>query len=356
VSPHEIEMLRLLSGYWFSQTLYVVATLGIADRLAGGPKSAEALADEAGVDRDALYRLLRGLSSAGIFAEVGTHTFALTPLSETLCAARRSSLRPLALLGGHPLHWQAWGELLTSMKTGETAFEIAHGRRFFDALLEDGLVGGRRPAGGPADGLIGGRRPAGGPADLGRTFQAVLSSMASVDQAVVAALDLRGRLQIVDVGGGSGALASRMAAAFPDSRVALFDRKEVLDAAPARPGVELVAGDFFVAVPKDGDAYVLKFTLHDWNDADAIKILENCREAMRPDGRVFVVEVIVPDGPEPSISKTHDVNMLVLSGGRERTLAEYQSLFAAAGLMLVGTIATESDVSVLELARLKSPS
>ena len=325
MNPHEIGMLRLLSGYWFSQTLYVVAALGIPDRLAAGPKTAEALAEEAAVDREALYRLLRGLSSAGIFAEVAPRTFALTPLSETLLEDRKASLRPVALLGGHPLHWQAWGNLLNGVKTGQTAFEFAHGRPFFDAVGADG--------------------------ELLRVFQRVLSGVAYVDQAVIAALDFGACGRIVDVGGGIGELSGRLAAAHPHAEVVLFDRQEVLDAAPARPGVTLVAGDFFEKVPEDGDVYVLKFTLHDFDDRDAVRILENCRDAMRPGGRVLVVEVLVPDGPEPSIAKTHDVNMLVLSGGRERTLAEYSALISSAGLSLLRAIATTSDASVLEAAR-----
>jgi hypothetical protein len=330
MNRHEAEMLRLLSGYWFSQTLYVAAALGIPDRLAAGPKTADVLAEEAQVDPDALFRLLRGLSSTGIFAEVGPRTFALTPLSETLREDRKGSLRPMALLGGHPLHWQAWGKLLDAVKCGESAFTLAHALPFFDALEADD--------------------------EVRKAFHQLLSRTAGVDQSVLDTLDLGRFRRIIDLGGGTGELAGRIAAAYPGAEVVLFDREEVLDAAPARAGVECARGDFFAGVPEGGDAYFLKFTLHDWNDRDAIRILSSCREAMSSEGRVFVIEVIVPDGAESSISKTHDVNMLVLTGGRERTLAEYEGLFESAGLRLLGTIATPSGASVLESAKVSGAS
>jgi len=323
-------MLRLLSGYWFSQTLYVAAALRIADRLAGGPKTADVLAEEAAVDREALFRLLRALSSTGIFAQVGPRTFALTSLSETLREDREGSLRSVALLGGHPLHWQAWGRLLRAVKSGESAFEAAHGQGLFDALREND--------------------------ELGAVFHQVLTRAPELEQAIADLIAPLGFRRIIDVGGGTGELAARLAGACAGAEVLLFDREEVLNSAPARVGVKLEPGDFLAGVPLGGDAYVLKFTLHDWPDSEAIRILSSCRNAMLSDGRVFVIEVVVPDGSEPSIAKTHDVNMLVLTGGRERTLAEYEGLFASAGLKLVQSTSTPSGASVLEAAEIRGPS
>lgn len=118
--------------------------------------------------------------------------------------------------------------------------------------------------------------------------------------------------------------------------------------APAATRVEPVAGDFLESVPHSGNAYLLKFVLHDWDDQRAARILRNCRDAMLPDGRVFVIEVLVPSDARPSVAKTHDLNMLVLTGGRERTLDEYRRLFRAAGLEFVQTMLTESGISILE--------
>jgi hypothetical protein len=324
VSGPAAEMLGLVSGYWYSQAVYVMAELGLADRLASGPRTSDALAAETGCDADALYRFLRALASAGLVEDVGPRTFGATPLGDTLRSDRPDSLRAIARLGGHPLHWQAWGGLLHSVRTGEPAFDAVHGRSFFAAVGADPV--------------------------LNEALHAGLDRLADVDAEVVDAMDLGRFRRIVDVGGGTGALARRMAAARPGTPVVLFDQPHVLALAPTAPGVTPDAGSFLDGVPSGADAYVLKFVLHDWEDARAATILRHCRAAMAAGGRVFAIEVVVPDGAAPSIAKTHDVNMLVLTGGRERTLAGYRDLFAGADLDLVHTTRTARGVTVLEAA------
>jgi hypothetical protein len=318
------EMLGLLSGYWYAQAVYVTAELGLPDLLASGPRTSDALADAAGCDAASLHRFLRALASAGILDEVAPRTFGSTPLADTLRSDRPDSLRALARLGGHPLHWQAWGRLLHSVRTGEPGFDAAHGQGFFDALAADPV--------------------------LTAALHAGLDRVADVDAEVVAALDLGRFGRIVDVGGGTGSLARRIAAAQPRASVVLFDQPHVLALAPAAPGVTHDAGSFLEGVPAGADAYVLKFVLHDWDDARAATILRHCRAAMTDGGRVFVIEVVVPDDATPSIAKTHDVNMLVLTGGRERTLGDYRDLCAGAGLELVQASRTPRGVGVLEAA------
>lgn len=318
------EMLGLVSGYWYSQAIYVMAELGIADRLAAGPRTAEALAEETGCDAGTLYRFLRALASAGLVEDLAPRTFGATPLGDTLRSDRPDSLRAIARLGGHPLHWQAWGRLLNSVRTGESAFDAVDGRGFFEAVGADPV--------------------------LNEALHAGLDLLADVDAEVVDAMDLGRFRRIVDLGGGTGALARRMAGARPGASVVLFDRPHVLALAPPAEGVTPEAGSFLDRVPAGADAYVLKFVLHDWDVPKATTILRHCRAAISDGGRVFAIEVVVPDGPEPSIAKTHDVNMLVLTGGRERTLAEYRDLFADADLGLVRTIRTARGVSVLEAA------
>jgi hypothetical protein len=318
------EMLGLLSGYWYAQAVYVMAELGLADRLAGGPRTAEALAADTGCHADALFRFLRALASAGLLDEVAPRTFASTPLGDTLRSDRPDSLRALARLGGHPLHWQAWGQLLHTVRTGHTAFDAAHGQPFFEALALD--------------------------LPLNEALHASLNRMADVDAEVAEAVELDRFARFVDVGGGTGTLARAIAARRPPASVVLFDQAHVLALATPAPGVTRHAGSFFDGVPAGGDAYLLKFVLHDWDDDRAAVILRNCRAAVADGGRVLVVEVVVPDDAAPSIAKTHDVNMLVLTGGRERTLGEYRDLFARADLDLVATRRTARGVSVLEAA------
>ena len=321
------EMLGLLSGYWYSQVLYVMAELGIADCLAAGPKTADTLAQETRCDAVTLHRFLRALASTGILREVDPHTFGLTPLSETLRSDRLHSLRPVALLGGHPLHWQAWGNLLHSVRTGAAAFETTHGKGFFDALAEDHA--------------------------LSAALQAGLGRLHEVDRDVVEALDLGRFERMVDVGGGAGELSYRIASARPGASVILFDLPHVLALVPAAARVDQVSGSFLEGVPRGGDAYFLKFVLHDWDDARAGRIHRNCRDEMQPDGRVFIIETVVPDDAASSTAKTHDINMLVLTGGRERTLDEYRSLFSTAGLELVRVSRTPQGVGMLETRRAK---
>jgi O-methyltransferase domain/Dimerisation domain len=321
VSGHpEEEMLRLLSGYWSSQCLYVMAELGIADLLADGPKTADVLAKETQCHADSLHRLLRALAGTGILSEVEPRRFALTPLSQTLRSDRRDSLGPVARLGGHPLHWQAWGQLLHSVRTGQVAFDAAHGKGFFESLAEDPV--------------------------MSAVFQSVQERLSVLDRAVVATVDLGPFERIVDVGGGTGALARQIASAHPRASVVLFDRDHVLATVTAAARVDLVPGNFFERVPP-GAAYILKFVLHDWDDDHAALILQNCRDAMAQDGRVFVIETVVPDDDAPSPAKAHDVNMLVLTGGRERTLEEHRSLFLTAGLDYLQAIPVGFGVSVL---------
>jgi precorrin-6B methylase 2 len=315
------QMLGLLSGYWHSQMLFVMAELAIADCLAGGPKTAETLAEETHSHPETLYRFLRALASTGVLQEDHARAFSLTPLSETLRSDRRHSLRPMARLGGHRLHWQAWGHLLHSVRTGEPAFDAVHGRSFFDALASD--------------------------AALAESFHRVLDRLDDVDREVVEAVDIGRCDRIVDVGGGAGALAGRIATAHPRAAVTLFDQAQVIATATTDARVERVAGNFLDDVPGGADAYFLKFVLHDWDDARAIRILQNCCAAMRPDGRVFVVEMILPDTTMSSIAKTHDINMLVLTGGRERRLDEYRVLFSSAGLELAAVTFTRRGVGIL---------
>lgn len=305
-------MLRLLSGYFYSQTLYVFAQLRIADRLRDGPRDASELAREAGADPEALQRLLRALASLGVVVELADGRFDRNALGAWLDSERDDSLHELAVLGGHPLHWGAWGKLLHSVTTGGTAFDAFAGRSWFDALA-------REPA-------------------LLATVQRILARVAAPHSAWLAQLELERFARIIDLGGGFGELARAVARAHPTAALTLFDRPEVVAAAPLPAGIARVAGDFFARVPAS-DAYLLRFVLHDWDDAAAQRILVRCRESMSADSRLFVIESLLSDGPGAAIAKTHDVNMLVLTGGRERTLTQYRALLDAAGLAITRQLA-----------------
>ena len=329
----EAEMMKLAFGHFRTQAIAVAATLGIADWLADGPKSAETLASLAGADPDALRRLLRALTSVGVFGETDDGRFEMTPLGATLKSDHPASLRPLLILLGQPFHWGSWTHLLQSVKTGGSAFEHVHGQRFFDYL-------GAHP---DAERIYG----------EWRTRQTEMQIPAIVD-----AYDFSRFRSVVDVGGGHGRLLSAILKANPQMRGTLFDRSEVIEAAHEleRTGVagraEKVGGDFFEGLPKGHDLYVLKTVVHHWNDELAVAILAKCREAMADLARLVLIESVVPGPNQAHASKLQDLNMLVLShGGRERTAGDYRTLVERAGLTFMTIVPTRSPLSLIEARR-----
>lgn len=321
-SDSSLTMMRLLSGYWISQTLYVLAELGIADELALGPASAATLAQRRGAHEPSLGRLLRALASVGILAEARDGTFAQTELSATLRTDAPGSLREVARLGGHPLHWAAWGKLLHSVRTGETAFDAAHGRAFFEALALD--------------------------PELTSTFGGALGSLVTLDVALASCLPLSAGQSVLDLGGGTGQLARALKALVPDARVGVLERAGVAEPDPA---IELRVGDFLVGVPEGFDLYVLKFVVQDFDDARALALFRNVAAAMDKEARLFVAEAMVPEDGTASSAQVHDVNMMVLTGGKQRTLAEHHALLEAAGLRPLGGARALGELCVLVAVR-----
>lgn len=325
-------LLRLVSGAWTAQAVHVAARLGIADLLADGPKAPDMLAAATGAHGPTLERLLRALASLGVFAEQPDGRFGLTPLADGLRRDAEDSLRDYAVMMGDEWHWRAWGGLLHSVRTGESAFEHAHGRPLFDYLAD-------HPA-------------------AGQVFDDAMTSRTRQEVAVVtAAYDWPAAGTVVDVGGGRGALLAAILEARPDTRGVLFDLPHVIEAAregPVQPAVvaarcELVAGSFFEHVPAGGDLYLLKRVLHDWDDERAAAILSCCRRAMGSLGRLLVIEHVLPPGNEPSWGKLLDLQMLVLTqGGRERDEAGFRSLLASAGLRLQRVVPAGPTASLVE--------
>jgi hypothetical protein len=258
-------MRQLIMGFRASQLVYVAAKLGLADELAAGPRDAAALATAVGAAPQPLYRLLRALASIGVFEEGADRTFALTPLAHPLRSDAPGSLKSTALLYGDTVFWNAYGQMLHSVRTGEPAFEHAHGEPMYTHLATNPAV-----------------------ASL---FHAAMSGFSEQEiAAILKAYDFSGFETLVDVGGGQGALVAALLKSYPHMRGIILDREDVADGAKrllAQSGLteraSFVAGDFFQAVPRDGSAYLLKSVIHNWDDAAAQKILRNCRQAMAPD-------------------------------------------------------------------------
>lgn len=328
-----VSMLDLLAGKWVSQAITVAAELGIADRLAGGPGTVDDLAAACGAHTDSLHRLLRALASVGVFAEDDAGRFANTALSDTLRTGVPGSMRSMALMfGGRPA-WAAWGELRQSIRTGDSAFKTVHGAYAFDYMKGD--------------------------PEFGRIFGAAMTAFSAQElSAIHAAFDFSQVGTLVDVAGGHGAFLLSVLQRNPGQRGILFDKPEVIQlargavrASPAARRCALVAGDFFDEVPT-GDGYLLKHILHDWNDDLAAQILTSIQRAAEPGARLFVIDALVEPGNAPGFAKLLDLEMLVFyNGGRERTLAAVEKLFAATGFRLLRVVPTHSLMNVIEAER-----
>jgi hypothetical protein len=330
--PAELVLMKMMTGFAFSQSLYVAAKLGVADLLAGGPKGVEELAGEAGADASALYRVLRLLASAGVFEEAAGRRFSLTPLAEKLKTGP-GSLRSMTLHVAEGPSWAAWGALLHTVRTGETAFAHVNGAEVFPFYAAH--------------------------PESAEPFNEAMSEMSAVvGQAVVEAYDFSPYKVIADIGGGHGQLLTSILRATPGAAGVLFDQPEVVEGAHPRlreAGLagrcRVAGGDFFESVPAGADAYVLKYIIHDWDEERALRILRNVHAAAPAGARLLLVESVVPEGGEPSLSKLTDVHMMVMTGGRERTEAEYAELFERAGFRLARVVPTASPVSVVEAVK-----
>lgn len=322
---------RMIVGAWVTQAIYVAAEIGIADLLAAAPRTAAELARETGTHAASLYRVLRALASIDIFREGQDCRFSLTPLGNLLKSDAPGSKRALARMGGAEFY-RSWGGLLSAVETGLPAFDWIYGRSFFDYM-----------AGNP---------------DRWGIYDAAMNGVHDGETIpVLDAYDFSSFRTVVDVGGGNGLALAALLRRHPGTRGILFDlpavarrAREVVAACRVSDRCGFVGGDFFDSVPAGGDAYLLRHVLHDWEDEKAVAILGKCRDAMQPEGRVLVVETVIPSGNEPCFGKWLDL-MMLLVGGRERTREQYAELFSAAGLRVARVVPTAHEVSVLEGVR-----
>jgi hypothetical protein len=329
--PPEAQLFQMMSGFVVSQAIYCAARLGVADLLADGPRSTEHLAAQTGTSPDSVYRLLRALATAGIFAETEPRTFGLTPVAELLRSDHPARQRSMALmLGGH--QYATFGELLYSIQTGQPAFDKVYGRPIFEYL-------GEHP-------------------EEGRIFdEAMMAIHGGETRPMIEAYDFSAFKTVIDVGGGNGSMLMEILRASPATRGIVFDLPQVVERTlgsireaglAERCGV--APGSIFESAPGAGpeDAYILRHLIHDCDDQRSVQILCRCREAGAPGTRVLVIESVLPPGNEPHPGKWLDLVMMVSPGGRERTASEFQRLFETAGLKLSRIVPTCSPVSVVE--------
>ena len=305
-------------GIIAAQAIYVAAKLRIADLLASGPKTIAELASESGTHPPTLERLLRALSTLEMFAPASDGRFRNTPLSEMLRSDHPQSQREGALFLPARFLWLPIGELFESVRTGEPAFRRIFGQPFFEYLAAH-------------------------PADAAAFNNAMTQGIAWTTPALLDAYDFSRFEQLVDVGGGEGALLRDILVATPRLHGVLFDLPQVVARASEiltgdiAARCQIVGGDFFDAIPKDADAYLLKGVIRDWPDDDAARILRNTRRAIRPDGTLLLIEGIVDSTARPV--GVMELLMLVI-GGRERSEAEFRSLLGSVEFSLARIIPT----------------
>ncbi|WP_084478164.1 methyltransferase [Nocardia jejuensis] len=328
--PAAIALMEMIGNGSFAQAIYVAADLAIADVLAAGPMTAADIAEKISANADAVHRLLRLLSSRGVFALEADGRYALNELSDPLRSDAEVSVRPWSLFVGSPEHREHWSHLSEGIRTGEAVVPAVRGVPFFEFTRQN-----------PA---------------FGKVFNDAQTSVSGMTlKAVLGSYDFSRYSTIVDVGGGHGRLLSEVLLSAPDSSGVLYDLPAVVDGAQVRmeslglaERCTVQPGSFFESVPAGGDAYILKHIIHDWNDADSVRILRNICQAMSAESRLILIEIVLPEGNTPHLGLLTDLNLLALFGGKERTEQQYRDLFTEAGLTIERVLPTGGPAGIIE--------
>ncbi|MGH8444304.1 MAG: methyltransferase [Solimonas sp.] len=329
VAPQQ-QVIELLAGYWKAQVVRAFAELGLADRFARQPRSADELAAAAGASADGVARLLRAAAHCGLVEQQDDGRYRLTPAGATLRSGVTGSLRAYAGALAGPAHWRCWEHLDEAVRSGGPVAEPALGRALW-AHFGDHAAEGAQFAGAMGE----------------------LSALVALDLLALGGLDTL--TSIVDVGASRGVLLSALLRAAPQARGLAYDRPEVVAAATPDPALagrlDFVAGDFFAAVPAGARLYLLKQILHDYDDAAALRILRNLAAAAARGAALWVIEMLLPEQGDAGLAALVDLNMLVLLGGRERTTAQYAALLDRSGWTLHGADALRGGFHRLRASR-----
>jgi hypothetical protein len=329
--PPRLAMIQLATSFWVPLALHTAAKWRVADFLEEGPRTAAELAQATGTQEDPLRRLLRSLASLGIFAELDDGRYAQTPLSRVLGSTAPDSVRDFVMMMGADWYWRAWGQLPYSVQTAQAGFDHAFGQPVFDYLAQH-----------PQDATV---------------FNRAMTGFSAMSGAEVAPerYDFSQVKSVIDVAGGHGSFLARVLKAHPHLRGVLFDQPAVVAesrAMLAESGVAdrctLLGGDFFESVPEGHDLYMMKMVVHDWKDGPALRILQNCRKAMRPDSRLLLIEQLMPARAVPGPHHFVDLAMLTLLGSKVRTEKEFQHLLSQAGFEPTRTIDLVHGFAILE--------
>jgi hypothetical protein len=328
--PHHVVLHEMLAGKWVSSMISAVAHFAIADHLASGPRTAHQLAHLTHTHERSLYRLLRAAASFGIFTEFEDGRFANTPLSEPLRSDAVPCVRNMALMMLDDFHVNSWANLPWCVENGKPAPYKLYGMHGFEWFAQN--------------------------PQRAFNFHNAMSDLSQMDSpAIAGAYDFSKFSSVMDVAGGLGTLLAAILARTPGLRGILFEVPPVAEQAKQSPilaadkdRVSFAGGSFLDAVPAGSDAYILKHIIHDWEDADAVRILKNVHQAMGPKGTLLIIEQVVSPRNEPGTAKIMDLEMMVLPGGRERNEPEWKALLADAGFRLERVIPTPLPQRIIE--------
>ncbi len=327
--PVETRLADMINGYWITQAVYSAAKLGIADLLSDGPRPVDELAVATNSQSDSLARLLRALASVEVFEEVAGGGYRNTPLSELLRRDVPRSQLALALMMGAD-QYRVWGGLADAVQSGQNEYQRQFKQPIFEHLSEN-------------------------PEKAAVFDQAMQSMHCRETLAVIDAYDFSALDVLVDLGGGNGSALESILLAHPKLHGILFDLPSVIERARIRlessqlsSRCSFVSGDFFEPIPIQANALMMRHVIHDWEDAAALTILQNCHEVLPPGGKLLLVESVIPSGNTRFRAKFLDLAMMLIPGGRERTEQEYRDLYEQSGFRLADIVPTDLEISVLE--------
>lgn len=328
------QMVELLQGAWRARAIHVAVELGLPDLLEQGERTVPELAELTGTHAPTLGRLLRALSVFGVFRRhPDGRTYSQSPLSAVLVSEPGNPESTDARFMAANWHWAAWGDLLHSVRTGGSSFEVANdGVSFWELTKND--------------------------PDAKERFNAAMNAVSRQEATGVArAYDFSRARTVVDVAGGLGSLLAAILTEHPEVVGTILERPEIvplaqahLEAADVAGRYEVVAGDFFEQVPAGADLYTIKRALHDWDDDTIVRILEQIKAAMRPDSALLVIEGVVDEESDQE-ALFRGLLLTVLVGGQDRPESDYRALAERAGLRVVRTVPVSDDLRILETRR-----
>ncbi|MFH0757696.1 MAG: methyltransferase [Bacteroidota bacterium] len=326
-----VVMWEMVHNFWLAAGIGVAAELGLADLLKKGPMPISGLAEITGTHEASLYRVMRMLSAQGIFRETRERKFASTPLAKSL---EEEQIRYLVLLHLTPRHFQMFGDLLTTVKTGKSSSRNLTGSQLFDHIGSDRLRNER--------------------------FNRAMTSASRMQvSTLISVFPFEKYRTMIDVGGGEGLFLATLLGQTRENRGIVFDLPnalvragEVIAGHKLEGRMEAVGGDFFKEVPGGGDLYIMKNVLHDWDDEFSLKILQNVHRAMAGHARLLVIDAVIGMDNKPSFGKMTDILMMVSAGGKERTKPEFDGLLKMAGFRIRKIYPTISPHSLLEVEKI----